>query len=72
MYVFFARVGYHSADGLKGESNPTYPLKHAQQLREDLVNSKVMLSVIKGKLCMSLWLPESFPRKRVVQVPQDS
>ena len=57
MYVFFAIAVYHIADGLKGESNPTYPLKHAQQLREDLVNSKVMLSVIKGKLRISLWLP---------------
>ena len=63
MYVFFARVGYHSADGLKGESNPTYPLKHAQQLREDLVNSKVMLSVIKGRLCMSVMATKIIPTK---------
>ncbi|KAH9049261.1 alpha/beta-hydrolase [Lactarius deliciosus] len=40
--------GYHSANGLKGENNPTHPLKYAQQLREDLVNSKALLSVIKG------------------------
>ncbi|KAI9448565.1 alpha/beta-hydrolase [Lactarius indigo] len=42
--------GYYGADRLKGENNPTYPLKYAQQLREDLVNSKTMLSVIKGGL----------------------
>jgi hypothetical protein len=42
--------GFHSADWPKGENNPTYPLKHAQQLREDLVNSNAMLSVIKGTL----------------------
>ncbi|KAH8979294.1 alpha/beta-hydrolase [Lactarius hatsudake] len=33
---------------LHGENNPTHPLKYAKQLREDLVNSKAMLSVIKG------------------------
>lgn len=50
MYVFYAQTNDHNANWPKGENNPTYPLKYAQQLREDLVNSKAMLSVIKGTL----------------------
>ncbi|KAI0299709.1 alpha/beta-hydrolase [Multifurca ochricompacta] len=33
---------------LHGENNTMHPLEHAQQLKEELVNSKVTLSVIEG------------------------
>ncbi|KAH9059307.1 alpha/beta-hydrolase [Lactarius vividus] len=46
---------------LHGENNPTYPLKYAQQLIEDLVNSKAMLSVIKGAAGFMGITPSSAP-----------
>ncbi|KAI9449646.1 Alpha/Beta hydrolase protein [Lactarius psammicola] len=46
---------------LHGENNSTYPLKYAQQLREDLVNSKTMLSVIKGAAGFMGITPSSAP-----------
>lgn len=61
--------GYRSADQLKGENNPEYPLKYAEQLREGLVNSEVMLSVIKGTLVFVM--ASDYP-KTSVQVPQGS
>jgi hypothetical protein len=66
MYVFYSGSGYHGADSLKGENNPAYPLKYAQQLKEDLVNSKAMLSVIEGTLVF-IMAPDH-PVKTSVQV----
>jgi pimeloyl-ACP methyl ester carboxylesterase len=53
---------------LHGENNPAYPLKYAQQLKEDLVNSKAMLSVIEGAAGFMSITPSSAPTLRRIYV----
>lgn len=53
---------------LHGENNPAYPLKYAQQLKEELVNSKAMLSVIEGAAGFMSITPSSATTLRRIYV----